>query len=466
MFLLMVLACLVASLGNLSATAVYGWTAATLPSMEEDPDLVMDTADIAWIASIISIGCVIGSIFAGKATDWIGRRTMLLVMAPILSGGWVIVAVAPNIAIVLLGRIICGISTAFVFSALSVYCAEVPEGRLRGRLGLIPSLFMTSGVVLSYIAGVFFSWRISCYICLAPLILMFLLLWAVPESPYWYLLKGRKDGCEASLRWLRGQNYDFSADVAEMEAKIKSVGNKVEYQELWKPRTRKPLLLSLFVATLQQFTPGNILISYAGLIFISAGVENHRMAILISGFLQILFTLLSVLTVDCVGRRPLLILSTFITGIAAICLALYYLLTEVLGIYCPLWIPIVSVLTAVSGYCIGCRTVPPLFAVELFNTTIRSTASSVYLFYNRLLAFAISQVYPFYNEAYGAHVVFFTFGGLSIVSCLVAFFVIPETKGKTLEQIQEHFESQKKGKPNSIHPSSEVSADTSSGNIL
>ncbi|XP_068221704.1 facilitated trehalose transporter Tret1-like isoform X2 [Palaemon carinicauda] len=344
-----------------------------------------------------------------------------------------------------------------------VYCSEVPEARLRGSLGLIPSLFLTFGVVLSYIAGAFFSWRISCYVCSVPIILMFIVLWTVPESPYWYLLKGRHEDCKASLRWLRGPRYDFSAELAEMEEKINSVGRKVEYRELWRPRTRKPFLISLFMSTLQQVSGGNILMMFTGLIFISAGVENHRMATVVTGLVQIVFTLLCMFTADRLGRRPLIIASTLIIGVATLLLGVYYLMSDVFEIKWPPWVPLLSVLTAVAGYCLGCRTMPWLLSAELFNTTIRSTANTATLFYNRLLSVAILQIYPFYEEAFGAHTVFFTFGGLSLICSLVSFFVVPETKGKTLEQIQEHFEStkKKKMKHNIIHPASEVNTATS-----
>lgn len=458
-------ACLAASLGNLSAAAVNGWTASTLPSMKEDPDLSMTTAEVAWIVSIISVGCMVGSLFAGRLMDWIGRRAALAVMTPCLSAGWVTIALAPNTPIVLVGRMICGVATAFLFSTGTVYCSEIPEARLRGSLGLIPALFMTFGVVLSYIAGAFFSWRISCYVCSAPLILMFALLWFVPESPYWYILKGKKESCQASLRWLRGPKYDFSTELAEMEDKINSVGKKVEYRELWRPRTRKPFLISMFMSTLQQVSGGNILMMFTGLIFMSAGVENHRMATVATGLVQIVATLLSMFTADRLGRRPLIIASTFIISLATIFLGVCYLMNDVFGNKWPPWVPLVSVLTAVAGYCLGCRTLPWLLSAELFNTTIRSTANAATLFYNRLLSLTILQVYPFFEEAFGAHTVFFTFGGLSLLCTLISFFIVPETKGKTLEQIQEHFESsmnkKKKSKHNIVHPECEVTAGTS-----
>ncbi|XP_068221263.1 facilitated trehalose transporter Tret1-like [Palaemon carinicauda] len=416
--------------------------------MKEDPDIVLTTADIAWIASIISVGCVLGSILAGRVMDLIGRRTTVIVLAPFLLTGWLIIALAPNAPVILLGRMICGTATAFLYCASPVYCSEVPEARLRGSLGLMPSLFLTFGVVLSYMAGAFFSWRISCYICCIPIILMFIVLWLVPESPYWYLLKGKTRECKESLRWLRGPRYDFSAELEEMEAKITSVGRKVEYRELWRPRTRRPFLISLFMATLQQVSGGNILIVFTGLIFISAGIENHRMAVVSTGVVQIVFTIVCLMAVDRVGRRPLIIASTCIIGLSNTLLGFYYLMSNVYGIQWPSWVPLTTILTAIAGFCLGCRAMPWLLSSELFNTTIRSTANSANIFYNRTLNVIILQVYPFYEEAFGAHAVFFTFGSLSLFCSFITYFIVPETKGKTLEEIQEYFESPRPGSRN------------------
>lgn len=274
---------------------------------------------------------------------------------------------------------------------------------------------------------------------------MFIVLWVVPESPYWYLLKGKTRECKASLRWLRGPRYDFSSELEEMEAKITSVGREVEYCELWRPRTRWPFLISLFMATLQQVSGGNILVVFTGLIFISAGVENPRMAVVSTGIIQIMFTFLCLMGADRLGRRPLIIVSTCTIGLANTLLGFYYLMSNVYGIQWPPSVPLVTILTAIAGFCLGCRAMPWLLSTELFNTTIRSTANSASIFYNRLLNVTILQVYPFYEEAFGAHAVFFTFGSLSLLCSVIAYFVVPETKGKTLEQIQEYFESTRSG---------------------
>ncbi|XP_042230648.1 facilitated trehalose transporter Tret1-like isoform X2 [Homarus americanus] len=408
--------------------------------MDADPQIQMGTSENAWMVGIIAMAAVVGSPVAGRVIDLLGRRTTILIMCPVTLIGWVTMALAPNLALVLTGRAICGASTAFLFSAVPVYCSEAPEARLRGRLGSLSSLFITFGVVWSYITGAFFPWRISCYLCAAPCILTTAAMLFVPESPYWLLLKGRREDAEAALQWLRGPNYDLFEEITEMEAKLTSVGRKVEFRELWRPRTRKPFLLALFMMTLQQGSGCNILMMYTGTIFSSAGVVNVNMAVLYTGLVQIAGTLFSVLLMDHAGRRPMIVLSTFVMGTSTVTLGVYYYMYNVVGEHGPSWVPLATILVSVFGYCLGSRTIPWLFATELFNTTIRSTANSVTFFYNRILNFIIIQIYPHFEEATGAHTVFFFYGGVCLICCLISFLFVPETKGKTLEQIQEYFE--------------------------
>lgn len=281
---------------------------------------------------------------------------------------------------------------AFFFQ---VYNSEVPEARLRGRLGTVASFFITLGVVLSYIAGAFLPWRYSCYVCAAPAVLTTIALSALPESPYWLMLKGRRNEAEEALRWLRGPHYDIKEDLDNIDTKLKAVGTKVQYRELLRPRTRKPFFIALFVNTLQQTSGGNILMMYTGSILISAGVKNHNTSIVFVGLVQLVGTFFSVLLMDKLGRRFLIAISVSTVGVFTVMLGVYYYMQTVVGAAWPPWVPLVAVLVSVLGYCLGCRTIPWLTSAELFNTTIRSTANTVCFLYNRILSFAIVQVSHF-----------------------------------------------------------------------
>lgn len=273
-----------------------------------------------------------------------------------------------------------------------MYTTEVPEARLRGRLGSVSSLFISFGLMWSYVAGALLAWRTSCYVCAVPSLVGFVACLSVPESPYWLMLKGRKDDAAAAFKWLRGPNYDCSKEKADMEEKIMSTGKKMEYRELWRPRTRRPFLIALFLMTIQQGNGSNILIMYTGTVFKSAGVSGHNMAVVYSGLVQVVGTVASVLLMDRVGRRPLMLISTFATGMLTMLLGVCYYLGTVADEAWPEWVALTLVLLALVAHSIGCRCIPWIASAELFNTTIRSTASSVCILYNCFFNFLVVQV--------------------------------------------------------------------------
>ncbi|MPC43514.1 Facilitated trehalose transporter Tret1 [Portunus trituberculatus] len=231
---------------------------------------------------------------------------------------------------------------------------------------------------------------------------------AMPESPYWLMLKDRRGDAETALKWLRGPHYDINEDLESVATKLKAVGTKSEYRELLRPRTRRPFFISLFLMTLQQGSGSNILMMYTSNIFISVGIEDHHMPTVYTGLVQVVGTIGSVLLMDRLGRRTLIVASITTVGMFTITLGVYYYLGTV-GVSWPQAMPLLAMLMSVFGYSLGCRTIPWLATSELFNTTIRSRANTICLFYNRILNFVIIQ-----------------------------------TRGKSLEQIQDYFEEKSK----------------------
>ncbi|KAK4300627.1 hypothetical protein Pmani_027181 [Petrolisthes manimaculis] len=437
-----VCACMSAGLGMLVSGSVYGWPAAGLPSIDQDPQMNMSTGQRAWVVSIVALCALTGSFVTARVLDKIGRRTTLMCMSPVVAVGWTIMALAPNPTWVLVGRAVCGIVTPFLFSGACVYNSDTPEPWLRGRLGSISTLLLTLGILLSYVVGYLASWRNSCYILACPCFLTVLAVWLVPESPYFFMLKHRRKEAKATLSWLRGPKFNLETEMEAMEEKISEVGRKMNYRELLKPRTRKPFIIALFLHTLQQVSGGNILIMYTGTVIINAGIDNHGIATIYVGLVQLAGTVCSVLLMDHLGRRPMIITSTFIMGSLTVVLGGCYYVNDVLALGWPSWIPLLTILVGQFGYCLGCRTVPWLISSELFNTTIRTTANTICFSWNRILNFIIIQIFPFFVEAAGYSTVFFVFGSLCLLCCIISIFFLPETRGKSLEQIQDFFQDQ------------------------
>ncbi|XP_076051774.1 facilitated trehalose transporter Tret1-like [Oratosquilla oratoria] len=435
-------ASLVVAISQMATGSVISWSGTALPSLIADPSITLDTLGISLVVSCNTAGCLIATIVAGRALDYFGRLRTLRMVAPLLISGWITIAQASNAYIVYVGRFICGFATGFIFTGAQVYSSETPEARLRGRLGSIPSLFTTVGTLYAYGTGAALSWRIGCYVCAAIPIILILFSTTIPESPYWLLLKGQHDEAEASLTWLRGPEYDIGPEVQEMQAKIDSVGNKAKISELWKARTRSPFLIALLMQTLQQTCGANIVMMYTGIIFMNAKTGmDPQVATAITGVAQLVSNIISMILIDKIGRKILIITSISVTSTCVFILATFFYLRDVQEIRWPGWVPLFLVITAVFGYCIGARSVPWLLSAELFNTTIRTTASSFCTFYNRGLNLIIVQVFPFLEEVAGTYTPFYIMSAISIAGVIVTVIFVPETKGKSLAEIQEYFET-------------------------
>lgn len=271
---------------------------------------------------------------------------------------------------------------------------------MRVRLVMLASLFISLGIMWAYIVGTFLPWRISCYVCTAPSVVGFIAMACVPESPYYLMLKGRKEDANSALRWLRGPGYDISEEKSEIEQKLVSMaGKKIKlFSELWTTSLRRPFLIVALLMTVQQGCGASILMAYTGMIFESAGDGEHHsnMTVIYTGLVQIVGTVVSIFLIDRIRRRTLMLVSATLTGT----------LTIVLGAYCYYvytvegpkqetllsWVVLLLGLGCLLAYSLGCRAIP-----WLYNSTIRTPASTVCIFYNRCLYFVVVQVTAYFG---------------------------------------------------------------------
>lgn len=250
---------------------------------------------------------------------------------------------------------------------------------------------LTVGVFASYFLAGFLSWRNSALVSIIPSLLFFVGLCLVPETPYWYLLKGDHEAAIASLKTLRGSKHDCESEIKQMAKKLSDVGT-ISYLELFKKRTLLPLLVALFIQTLQQVCGGNVIMMYTSTIFTASNSSiNAEEATIYTGLAQIVGNMISLSLIDHLGRRILLFASVFFAGIFMSIFGVYFLF---LGTDSE-WktsTPLIICIGIVMSYTLGCRSIPWLIGGEIFNTSVRSRANSVIVVYNRLLNLIAVQV--------------------------------------------------------------------------
>lgn len=404
----------------------------------------LDADGIGWVTSSIIIGCIIGVALAGPLSDAIGRKKVLLLTALIFIFGVLGQALATSADMLVWYRILVGIGIGVETTIAPLYIAEVSPAHIRGRLVSLNQLFNCIGnLAIFSIAAVIASqaseawniehgWRVIFATGIVPAIVFLFLLIKVPESPRWLVRKGRHD---AGLQVLRKINPDENTAREQLET-IKTAlqsENPSRLSELLKPRLRKALIVGFGVALFQQITGINAIFYYAPEIFKTAGVDvSGAMSFtVLIGMMLVVSTLVSMWIIDKVGRRTLLIFGS--VGMAATLGAIGLLFrsdethTTLLLIF---------ILAYVAIFAVSYGTVAYVIISEIFPINVRGIAVSIATFALWGGNFFVSRFFPVLVENISAANTFFIFAGIAVVALIFVLTRVPETKAKTLEEIE------------------------------
>jgi sugar porter (SP) family MFS transporter len=398
------------------------------------------------IVSTLLVGAVVGALSAGPFSDRFGRRPTALLAAVIFALGALAVAFAPSVAFIVLGRFLLGLGVGLASMIVPLYIAEIAPAARRGALVSLNQLMITIGILLSYIVGVIFTpiegWRYMFGVALIPALVLGIGMFRLPESPRWLFNVGQTEKSRAVLGLSRSQE-EVELEFREME-EIRRVEeeqeDKVGYAELLSPYVRPALIIGLGLAIFQQITGINTVIYYAPTILQGVGFsEGGAIAAtaLGVGVVNVGFTILAVYIIDRVGRRPLLIVGligmtvslallgvVFATGGAGGAAGL--LATVCLGLY-------------IASFAISLGPVFWLMISEIYPLNIRGKAMSVASFANWGSNFLVALTFPVLLAAFGGAGSFWLFAVLGIVAWFFIYFWVPETKGRTLEEIEAEF---------------------------
>ncbi len=402
---------------------------------------VLDPLQLGWVVGSALIGCVLGAAAAGKLTDWLGRRTVLAVSAFLFLASGIWCYYAPTAGELVAARILGGVGVGFASLLVPVYIAELAPPQSRGALVSLNQVGILVGMVLSYWANAWIGrlgdgawltnigWRIMLGAEALPALIFLLLSLSIPESPRWLLKSGRTERARVVLERLHGPAI-AEAQLVEIRDAIAQEQGAVA--ELFRPETRGTVFMTMILALFQAFTGINIVMYYAPTIFASAGVGtgtalDHSVII---GLVMLLFTLGSMMLVDRVGRKPIMLLASAGMGTSLVLLGLMFGGAGAGGWWLFIWI-----LTFVSSFSIGMGGIYWVVVSEIFPTRVRGAAMSLSVVFLWGGNYLVSQFFPAMLAVLQGQV-FYVFA----LMCLICFVFIrrfvPETKGKTLEQIE------------------------------
>jgi MFS transporter, SP family, arabinose:H+ symporter len=401
----------------------------------------LDPLELGWVVGSALIGCVGGVIIGGKLTDWQGRRAVLVLSAFLFLASGVWCYLARSVAELVAARILGGVGVGFASLLVPVYIAELAPPGSRGALVSLNQVAILLGMVFSYVANAWIAglgdpawlvqsgWRIMLGAEAVPAFIFLMLSLVIPESPRWLLKRGRTDRARAVLERLHGVTT-AAAELNEIRDAISH--EQTSISELFRRETRRVVLMAMILAFFQAITGINIVMYYAPMIFTRAGIGTGRALShsVIIGLVMLVFTVGSMFLVDRLGRRPVMLLASAGMGFSLGLLGRMFGRTSGHGWWLLLWI-----LTYVSSFSIGMGGIYWVVVSEIFPTRIRGAAVSVSVVFLWGGNYLVSQFFPMMLAALGAHV--FYLYALMCLLCLVFIFAfVPETKGKTLEQIE------------------------------
>ena len=443
---------LVATLGGLLFGFDMAVISGVLPFVKNQFSL--SAATEGWFVSSALVGCIIGVSFSGDLSDRLGRKKMLMLSAVLFLASAVGSALSSGFTLLILARMLGGMGVGVASIVAPLYISEIAPANIRGRLVTFYQLAITAGILVAYLtnAGLLsFSlnykgtgmghildlilvkevWRSMLGLGTIPALLFFTGLCFVPESPRWLIQKGQTEEGISILARITSLATAQSDALTINNAITKERGS---YKEIFAPAMRKPLLIGLLLPLFSQFSGINAVIYYGPRILSDAGINitNALLGQIIFGIANFLFTLIAIWKVDKMGRRPLYIVGAlgatvclFFTGVC-----FYTGATNNIAL-------VISIILFLACFAFSIGPLKFVIASEIFPTKIRGRALALSIMVMWIADTIVGQLTPMFLGSVGPAVTFWFFSACCLLSFWVVYKMVPETKGKSLEEVQE-----------------------------
>ncbi|XP_065858348.1 probable polyol transporter 3 [Euphorbia lathyris] len=434
-----------------------------------EDDLKIHDTQVEVLAGILNICALVGSLMAGRTSDIIGRRYTIVIACIIFMLGSVLMGYGPNYAVLMAGRCTAGIGVGFALMIAPVYSAEVSSTSSRGFLTSLPEIGISIGILLGYISNVVFGkltlklgWRLMLGIAAIPSVVLAFGILKMPESPRWLIMQGRLGEAREVLNRVSNskeeaeQRFRDITSAAGMDENCKeervtpnkNSGGKGVWRELIlhpTPAVRWILIAAIGIHFFEHAVGIEAVVLYSPRIFKKAGVVGKHKLLLATvgvGLTKFVFISIATMLLDKVGRRKLLLIST--SGIIVFLTLLGTCLTVVEQhkgekLLWALALSIASTYTFVAFYNFGLAPVTWVYSSEIFPLRLRAQGYSIGVAVNRLMNATISMTFISLYKAITIGGAFFLFAGISVVAWIFFYFCFPETKGKSLEEMEELF---------------------------
>ena len=399
------------------------------------------------VVSSVLVGAIIGAVIGGALTDKYGRRKMIILAGIIFTISAIGTAFSPSVSWLIAGRVISGIGIGIASFISPMYIGELVPAKVRGSLVAVNMLAITTGIVVAYLVDYAFSgskdWRYMFGIAAIPSIGLVIGMWILPDSPRWLVSKSKIKEAKQVLQRVR-TGSDVTLEITDIQKSMEKQG-KGGVRGLFQHSLKMPLIVGLGLAIFQQITGINTVIYYSPTIFKFAGINSVGPAILAGAGLTGLmwcFHVLAIFLIDRIGRRPLLLTGVAgqIIGLAILGAAFQFPQLASFKSY----VAITGLSIYVACFAFGLGPIFWLLISEIYPLKVRGAAMSVVTVTNWALNLVVAITFLSLVSFIGQAFTFWLYGLIAIGAWIFFYKLVPETKGKTLEQIEEHWRTGKK----------------------
>ncbi|XP_049525288.1 solute carrier family 2, facilitated glucose transporter member 8 isoform X3 [Dermacentor silvarum] len=432
------LAVFAAYLGTMAFGFAITYSSPALPDLR--PKMNFTVEDSAWFGSLVKCGSIFGGLLGGNLVNVIGRRATLFVSCGWFLAGWLCIIFAQSIPLLFSGRALTGVAVGIVAPAVPVFISEICPSHIRGLLNTGSNVSLFCGILATYVLGKYLAYQHLAIALMAPTVFMSVLLFWTKESPRWLLQKGhRKAALESALFYYGPEGKKELAVIEESLCGIE----QFRLRDLAVPHIYRPFLCMLLVMFVQQSSTVTVLVVYTHDIFREAGtsIPSDDCSIII-GVVQVVVVAIATVLTDRVGRKILLLVSTFATSMCLFLFGYSFYLKQ----HSPetfansyTWLPIASVGLIFVAFNIGMGHLPWVLLGEMLPLRVKGFATGF------CTAFAFGYSFLLIKEFYtlqlflGVAGSYWLFGTLLLVGCVLFWIFLPETKRKTLEEIEQLF---------------------------
>ncbi|GLH03998.1 Facilitated trehalose transporter Tret1-2 homolog [Gryllus bimaculatus] len=435
-----VLAACLACWINLASGACLGYATPALPKLQKGTSYLQITEqEGSWMASLLMLGALAGGFLAGPCISLGRRRALWLTSIPTIVS-WILIAMATNSWFLFGAHIMMGICLGITTDASQLYVSETAYTKWRGALGCIPILMFNVGILTCYTAGAWLNWdELAIFGCVLSLPALFFPI-MLPETPSYLVARGCSDDALRALKWLRGSDYDVTAEYEELQHCEKGPGLLERIKGLRERDILRPLLLISAIRALSRFCGLRAILCYTQSIFISSQSSlDVELSVVATGVVQLLATLVACGLLDRLGRRKLLIGSQAVMGMCLIGLGCYlYYSNDVDNRNGSLmgWLPVIAILIYIIANSIGLGPVSGIIIGELVPQRHKSIVSSITGSVSWLSAFIITKTFLDLRSCLHLHGAIWAYGSVCIVGVIFVYIFLPETRGLSQYEIE------------------------------